>query len=119
MVKRILVIMVMAAFTMNAVAATAIAACNCADMTQMEMANTDMPCHDMADADQTADQDNTDTAQCLDCGCGHCKVPSPASILGKVSAADMVATSTTHMPGNDVMISNIMFGIDNPPKPIS
>ncbi len=121
-IKRIFIIMIMAAFTLNAVAATAMAACNCPDMSaeaKQEM-NSDMPCHgmDKAEAEQTSDDDSKQ-ANCDKCGCGHCKVPSQTSLLNNPAASPVMTSSDMHLPTSDILISNIAFGIDNPPKHIS
>ena len=119
-IKRIFIIMIMAAFTFNAVAATAMAACNCPDMSaeaKQEM-NSDMPCHgmDKAEAEQTSDDENSKQANC---GCGHCKVPSQTSVLNNPAASPVMTSSDMHLQTADVLISSIAFDIDNPPKHIS
>ena len=119
--------MMMAAFTLNGVASSAMVVCSCADMIQTgtagaEMASMEKPCHDMnmAQAGQSSTADETNAAQCMDCGCGHCKIPSHTSVLGKLSSSDMPLSSTLlRMPCSAAMMSDVIFGIDNPPKHIS
>ena len=122
-IKRIFIVLIMTVFAMNTVAATAMAACNCPDMSaeaNQEM-NSDMPCHgmDKAEAEQTSDDEDSKQANCNKCGCGHCKVPSQASILGSPLATPVMASSDMHLPSTDALVSGIIFGIDNPPKHIS
>ena len=122
--KRMFVVMLMVTFTMNVIASAAYAACNCADMTSesmQQMENSDMPCHDMdkAEADQSNNLDEQDTAQCTDCGCDNCKAPSQTSIIDSPSSSDKIAASMTNMSHSKVVLSKVIFGIDNPPKYIS
>lgn len=117
-VKRIFVIALLMVFTVSVIASTAYAACNCADMTSkamQQMESGDMPCHDM----DKAEADEQNTAQCTDCACNDCKVPPQTSVINDSSASYTIASSMVHMLDSKVILSNVIFGIDNPPKHIS
>ena len=115
--KRILLMMVVIAFASSATVSAAMAACNCPDMTP-EVVSADMPCHDMADVDQSIDSDES-SPQCAKCGCGHCTVSSKASLNQPSLVAQLVAENVVHPSYSNVFASRIVYGIDNPPKPIS
>lgn len=133
LIKNIVLVLIVVAFTTNAYAAAAMALCNCAEMAQSEMSHAEMmdtkiPCHETAKADMAggsmdmekandqSDQDQNKSAECNKCSCGHCKVPNQASFLNNKSVNDHLAKSLNHPSYDDVNASAFPYGIDYPPK---
>lgn len=120
--KNIVLILVMAAFTLNAYAVSAMTLCVCEEMAQVEMSGEEMPCHEMAKADTGAeqtddqiDQDQNKSTKCENC-CGNCKIPTQASLFSNKSSTDFFSKTMEHTSYNDIHDSMYLYGIDYPPK---
>lgn len=133
LLKNIVLVLIVVAFTTNAYAAAAMALCNCAEMAQGEMQHAEMmdkkiPCHETAKADMADDsmdmekandqfdQDQNKSAECNKCSCGHCEVPSQASLLNNKAVSNIFTKDLLHPSYNDVNASAFPYGIDYPPK---
>lgn len=131
--KNIVLVLVVVAFTTNAYAAAAMTLCDCAEMAQSEMSHAEMmdkkiPCHEMAKADvdensvdikqanNQPDQDQNKSTECNKCSCGHCKVPTQASLLDNKAVSDFFSKDLLHPSYDDVNASAFPYGIDYPPK---
>lgn len=119
-IKNILLVLVMAAFTLNAYAVSAMTLCMCDEMAQVEMSNLDkeIPCHEMAKADTSAeqtDQDHNKSTKCEKC-CGNCKVPTQASLLTNKAVTAHITKDMKHPTYSDVNETMFPYGIDYPPK---
>ena len=129
-IKSILLVLVMVAFTLNAYAVSAMTLCMCGEMAQVEMSHSDkeIPCHEMAKADvdensvdikqanNQADQDQNKSTECNKCSCGHCKVPTQASLRDNKAVSDFFSKDLLHPSYDDVNASAFPYGIDYPPK---
>jgi len=111
--------MMIVIFTLNAVASFAAVSCMCAEMNS-EQVKAEEPCHDMqADEVNQVSDDTQQTSKCEKCACDHCKAPPQMLHLGGQSSSDEIVASVIQMLRADDVSSNLISGIDNPPKHIS
>ena len=122
--KKIFLSFLMVVFLMHS--ADAFAACECAEMS-LNTAIQDsemMPCHGIDNgeqqaADQGQESEDSEQANCMKCGCGHCKVPSQAILLTDPTASQFVTRNDLSLLAKNMLFATPTFGIENPPKQIS
>ena len=117
----------MVIFLTNIITASAFAACKCEDMVSANNVNAEqiMPCHNVQDV--TVDNINMDDYSpnngemtfCTKCTCGDCKVPSQAMLDSFSKYSQKYENTKIVLLLNDLIISALEYGIDNPPKYIS
>jgi len=135
LIKDMVLVLLVLAFTMNSYAVASMVLCNCAEMAQSEITHAEMsdkkiPCHEMAETDtdkasmdmeranDQTNQDQESSTECNKCSCGHCNFPTQASLLSDKAVNDHLSKDLKHLM-DDVGESIYLYGIQYPPERIS